>query len=90
MWANLWPYYGFLCKWFSLYIKVYQGWALQQSSSTDPPKENGRTFVEHTTVEFPIIAEVYNIVHSNASTLFRLQVHSCSGFNNNIETSNLL
>ena len=29
---------------FSLYIKVYQGWALQRSGSTDPPKENGRKF----------------------------------------------
>ena len=27
--ADLWPFYGFLCKRFSLYIKVYQGWALQ-------------------------------------------------------------
>ena len=35
---------GFLCKRFSLYIKVYQGWALQRSGSTDPPKENGRKF----------------------------------------------
>ena len=40
--AELWaPFYGFLCKRFSLYIKVYQGWALQRSGSTDPPKENG-------------------------------------------------
>ena len=39
--ADLWPFYGFLCKRFSLYIKVYQGWALQRSGSTDPPKENG-------------------------------------------------
>ena len=31
-------------KRFSLYIKVYQGWALQQSGSTDPPKENGHKF----------------------------------------------
>ena len=42
--ADLWPFYGFLCKRFSLYIKVYQGWALQRSGSTDPPKENGRKF----------------------------------------------
>ena len=42
--ADLWPFYGFLCKWFSLYIKVYQGWALQRSGLTDPPKENGRKF----------------------------------------------
>ena len=28
--ADLWPFYGFLCKRFSLYIKVYQGWALQR------------------------------------------------------------
>ena len=27
--ADLWPFYGFLCKRFSLSIKVYQGWALQ-------------------------------------------------------------
>ena len=26
--ADLWPFYGFLCKRFSLYIEVYQGWAL--------------------------------------------------------------
>ena len=43
-WVDLWPFYGFLCKRFSLYIKVYQGWALQRSGSTDPPKENGRKF----------------------------------------------
>ena len=43
-WADLWPFYGFLFEWFSLYIKVYQGWALQRSGSTDPPKENGREF----------------------------------------------
>ena len=42
--ANLWPFYGFLCKRFSLYIKVYQGWTLQRSDPTDPPKENGRKF----------------------------------------------
>ena len=42
--ADLWPFYGFLCKLFSLYIKVYQGWALQRSGSTDPPKENGHKF----------------------------------------------
>ena len=42
--ADLWPFYGFLCKRFSLYIKVYQGWTLQRSGSTDPPKENGRKF----------------------------------------------
>ena len=34
--ANLWPFYGFLCKRFSLYIKLYQGWALQPNGSTDP------------------------------------------------------
>ena len=22
VWSDLWPFYGFLCKWFSLYIKV--------------------------------------------------------------------
>ena len=27
-----------------LSIKVYQGWALQRSGATDPPKENGRKF----------------------------------------------
>ena len=42
--AVLCQFYGFLCKRFSLYIKVYQGWALQRSGSTDPPKENGRKF----------------------------------------------
>ena len=40
--ADLWQFYGFLCKRFSLYVKVYQGWALKRSGSTDPPKENGR------------------------------------------------
>ena len=40
--ADLWPFYGFLCKRLSLYIKVYQGWGLQRSGSTDPRKENGR------------------------------------------------
>ena len=38
------PIYGFFCKQSSLYIKVYQGWALQQSGPTDPPKENGCKF----------------------------------------------
>ena len=40
-WADLWPVYGYLCKQFSLYMKVYQGWEL---GSTDPPKENGCKF----------------------------------------------
>ena len=43
-WADLWPVYGFLCKRFSLYMKVYQGWALQPSSPTDPLNEKGRKF----------------------------------------------
>ena len=43
-WADLWPFHGFLCERFSVYIKVYQGWALQRSSPTDPPKENGCKF----------------------------------------------
>ena len=38
------PIYGFLCERFSLYIKVYQGWALRRSGSTDSPKENGHNF----------------------------------------------
>ena len=45
------PFYGCLCKRFSLYISVYikvyrQGWAPQRGGSTDhdPPKENGRKF----------------------------------------------
>ena len=45
--ADLGPFYGFLCKRIALYIKVrkvYQGWALQRSGPTDPPKENGRIF----------------------------------------------
>ena len=42
--ADLWLSYGFLCERFSPYIKVYQGWALQRSGLTDPPKENGRKF----------------------------------------------
>ena len=36
---DLWPFYGFLRKRFSLYIKLYQGWARQWSGSTDPPKD---------------------------------------------------
>ena len=43
-WADLCPVYGFLCKQFSLYMKVYQGWALQPSSPTDPLNETGRQF----------------------------------------------
>ena len=43
-WADLWPFFGWYCKRFSLYIKVYQGWGLQRSGPTDPPKENGRKF----------------------------------------------
>ena len=42
--ADLWPFYGFLCKQFCLSIKVNQGWALQRSGSTDPLKEKGRKF----------------------------------------------
>ena len=42
--ADLWPIYGFLCKRFSLYVKVSLGWALQGSGSTDPLKENGCKF----------------------------------------------
>ena len=42
--ADIWPLYAFLCKRFSLYIKVYRGWALQRSGPTDPPKENGRKY----------------------------------------------
>ena len=42
--ADLWPIYGFLCKRFSLYVKVSLGWALQRSGSTDPLKENGCKF----------------------------------------------
>ena len=37
------PIYGRFMCFFSM-IKVYQGWALQQSGPTDPPKENGRKF----------------------------------------------
>ena len=33
--ADLWPFYAFLCKQFSLYIKVYQGWAPQQLLSNN-------------------------------------------------------
>ena len=40
-WADLWPFYGLYCKRFSL---LYQGWGLQRSGPTDPPKENGRKF----------------------------------------------
>ena len=37
---------GFYVNGFLSYVfkKVYQGWALQQSDPTDPPKENGRKF----------------------------------------------
>ena len=45
--ADLWPFYGILCKPFSLYNKGLPklvSWALQRSGSTDPPKENGRKF----------------------------------------------
>ena len=42
--ADLCPFYGFLCKRFSPYVKVYQGWGLQRSGPTDAPKENGRKF----------------------------------------------
>ena len=38
--ADLWPFYGFLWKRVSLDIKVYQGWTLQRSGPTNPPKEN--------------------------------------------------
>ena len=38
-WADLWPFYGFLYKRFSVYIKVYQRWALQRSGPTDPPRK---------------------------------------------------
>ena len=36
--------HGLYCKRFSLYKKFYQGWGLQRSGPTDPPKENGRKF----------------------------------------------
>ena len=42
--ADLWPFYGFLCKRLFLYMKFFQGWALQRSSQTDPSKENGGKF----------------------------------------------
>ena len=38
------PFYGLYSKRASLHIKVYQGWGLQRSGPTDPPKENGRKF----------------------------------------------
>ena len=48
--ASLLPFYG-LWTVFFVHIrpnykdyKVYQGWGLQQSGPTDPPKENGRKF----------------------------------------------
>ena len=49
------PIYGrfmgfYVINRFSLYIKVYQGWGLQQSCPTDPPKENGRNFAPTTAV----------------------------------------
>ena len=48
------PIYGrfmfFFCKRSSLYIKVYQGWALQRTDQTDPPKENGRKFAPTTPI----------------------------------------
>ena len=42
--ADLWPFYGFLSKRFSFYIKVYQGWALLRGGPTEPPMENGHKF----------------------------------------------
>ena len=42
--TDLWPFYRLYCKRFSLDVKVYQGWGLQRSGPTDPPKENGRKF----------------------------------------------
>ena len=43
-WVVQAPFYGLYSKRSSLYIKVYQGWGLQRSGSTDPPKVNGRKF----------------------------------------------
>ena len=42
--ADLWPFYGFICKWFSQYIKVYQGSALQRRGPTEIPRETACKF----------------------------------------------
>ena len=42
--ADLWPFFGFLGKRFSLYIKVHQGWGLQRSSPADLLKKNDHKF----------------------------------------------
>ena len=56
LWADLWPFYWLYCKRFSLSIKVYQGWGLQRSGPTDPPRENGRKFAPMAPVasKFPL------------------------------------
>ena len=43
-WADLWPFNGQYCKRFSLYIKINQGWGIQRSGPTDPPKETAVKF----------------------------------------------
>ena len=42
--VDLWPFYGFLCKRFSLYIKVYQGWARKTAVNLlqSPPNSASR------------------------------------------------
>ena len=44
LWPNLWPFRGMYCKLFLSLYKVYQGWGLQRSAPTDPPKAKGRKF----------------------------------------------
>ena len=64
-WADLWPFYGLYCKRFSLSIpgcKVYQGWRLQRSGPTDPPKENGRKFAPTAPVASKIPSRKHAIV----------------------------
>ena len=41
---NYGRFMGFYINGFLSFFKVYQGWALQRSGSTDPPKEIGRKF----------------------------------------------
>ena len=43
-WADLWLSVGWSVNGFLSICKVYQGWGLQQSGTTDPPKENSCKF----------------------------------------------
>ena len=43
-WATYGRFMGCTVNGFLSIYKVYQGWGLQRSDPTDPPKENGRKF----------------------------------------------